>query len=218
MNDESLVKRATNGLKVQGSMFIQSRMQSQVCPHPALLYCSISTPSAARNEYLGCVGCCWLLRCLVTQFSEHAGFLVNKSTGWSCQPCLCGWWEVIGPWIAMIGCWKWRLVINADTQKMFEQYLTYSAVVTCCSYNIHLIRTETATQDTHLWDFLCCVWFHPCGGLLTAALPRNICSLSLSLQLNNDYCWFQESRHSSIGIWEMCQFYCLPIWAMAPKL
>ena len=127
MNDESLVKRATNGLKVQGSMFIQSRIQSQICPHPALLYCSISTPSAARNEYLGCVGC-WLLRCLVTQFSEPAGFLVNKSTAWSCQPCLCGWWEVIGPWIAMIGCWKWRLVINADTQKL----CTISYLFCCC--------------------------------------------------------------------------------------
>ena len=66
------------------------------------------------------------------------------------------------------------------THKNFVEYVIYSAVVTCCSYNIHLIPTETATLDTHLWDFLCCVWFHPCGGLLTAALPRNICSLSLS--------------------------------------
>ena len=215
MNDESLVKRATNGLKVQGSMFIQSRMQSQVCPHPALLYCSISTPSTARNEYLGCVGC-WLLRSLVTQFSEHAGFLVNKSTAWSCQPCLCGWWEVIGPWIAMIGCWKWRLVINADTQNL----CTICYLFCCCDLVLiqYSLDTDRNCHTGYISGIFCAVF----GSIPVEACSQQhfpeISALYLSLQLNNDNCWFQESRLSSIGIWEMCQFYCLPIWAMAPKL
>ena len=217
MNDESLVKRATNGLKVQGSMFIQSRMQSQVCPHPALLHCSISTPSTARNEYLGCVGCCWLLRCLVTQFSEHAGFLVNKSTAWSCQPCLCGWWEVIGPWIAMIGCWKWRLVINADTKKSLLNIL-FILLLWPGAHTIFTWYGQKLPHWIHISGIFCAVF----GSIPVEACSQQhfpeISALYLSLELNNDYCWFQESRHSSIGIWEMCQFYCLPIWAMAPKL
>ena len=44
------------------------------------------------------------------------------------------------------------------THKNFVQYLIYSAVVTWCSYNIHLIRTETATLDTSLgFSVLCLV-------------------------------------------------------------
>ena len=182
MNDESLVKRATNGLKVQGSMFIQSRMQSQVCPHPALLYCSISTPSTARNEYLGCVGCCWLLRWLVTQFSEPAGFLVNKSTAWSCQPCLCGWWEVIGPWIAMIGCWKWRLVINADTQKL----CTISYLFCCC--DLVLIQYSLDT------DRNCHTGYTSLGFSVLCLVP----SLWSKVSLPNDLSEFRESE--PIGI------------------